>query len=353
MRRHAPIGLPALCLAMLVAASVCAAGEAQGLYEDPLGRYRFSFEGEWRVGAAADAAAAPHHFYLIKQGVVAAEVVVESRPFPAPSRLNDYVKAEVEAVEAGSDMFKVSFATGLMVSGQPAVRLIARRVAAGEGEHRRETLAAQYWFTKEGRLWSLLVLTTPAEQQRSKVVFWIEETVISSFEALEPDEVSQAIVNSRKVARVGNGLAEITLPERWTLVKIEEDGVTSEFGTGRLYLFVVRNHEYGDTLKAVAHGFIEKHASLEAPAIGLEGDCDVGGEPGYFVILDGVRDQRAFRGQLIALTRDGHAFFLYGLCEVEAWPQARAWMTAVQYTFRFVEEEEAPSSSDAGDEDPD
>jgi len=338
-------------LLALTAASAWGAGEGRGVYEDPFGRYRFSFEGEWRAGATESGPAVPDHFYLVKRGRVAAELVITSSAFPASSRLSDYAKAEAEAIEADPEMFQVSFATGLTISGQPAVRLIARIVAASEAEPKRETLAAQYWFAKAGRLWSLLVLTTPAEQERSKVVFEIERTVISSFEALEPDEVGRAMAASRKVAQLETGPAEVTLPERWTLVEIESDHMAAEFTEGRFDVFVVQDHEYGDTPGAVAHAFVENHAALESPAVGLDGECEIGGEPGYVVVFDGMKDGVAFRAQLVALVKDGNAFFLYGLCEVEAWPRARPWITAVQHTFRFVEVE-APSASSSAGEDP-
>jgi hypothetical protein len=345
MRRRAAAVLVAILPAVLAAGSLRAAEPGRGLYEDPLGRYRFAFEGQWQVGLADEGTDAPDRFFLINQQAIAAELIISSKPFPASSRFSDFVEAEVAALDAEPDMLKVSLTTGLTISGQPAVRLIARAVGLDERGMRRETFAVQYWFVKSGQLWSLVVLTTGADQQRSKVVFTIEETVISSFEALEPDEVTLAIADSKKVARLGDGLAEITLPERWTLLAVGDDRVAAEFDKGRLYLFVVTDHDYGDTLKEVAHRFVENHASLDSPKICLEGDCDVHGEPGYFVVLDGDKDGVAFRAQLIALTRGGNAFFLYGLCAVDAWPQARSWITAVQYTINFVEQAPASSSS--------
>ena len=334
------------------AAFLPAAEKGRGVYEDPLGRYRFSFKGKWRVAENEEDPAAPDHFYLVKRGTVAAELIITSRPFPASSRLSDFVDAEVEALDADLNVHRASLKKDLTVSGRPAVRLIARLVESDKRRPRRETLMVQYWFTKGGKLWSLLVLTTPAEEQHSKVISEIESTLLSSFKALEPDEVAQAIMNSKKVARLESGLAELTVPERWTLLRVEEDLVAAEFDTGRLYLFVVTDHEYGDTLKQVAHGFIENHAALEAPAIQLEGDCDIRGEPGYYIIFEGAKDRRPFRVQLIALTSGSNAFFLYGICEVDAWRRARPWITAVQYTINLIEEEPA-SLPGPTDENPD
>jgi len=345
MRWRAAAVLFAILPVTLAAVSLRAAEQGRGVYEDPLGRYRFSFEGTWRVGGSEQDPVAPDHFYLVRREAVAAELIISSRPFPASSRFSEFVKSEVEALDAEPDMLKVSLTTGLTVSGQPAVRLIARIVELDERGLRRETFAVQYWFAKERRLWSLLILTTPTEQQRSKVVFRIEDTVVASFEVLEPDDVARAIADSKKVARLESGLAELTLPEPWTLLAIEEDRVAAEFDKGRLYLFVVTDHEYGDTLKEVAHRFVENHASLASVEVRLEGDCEIQGEPGYYIVFDGEKDKRPFRVQLIALTRGGNAFFLYGICEVDAWPQARPWITAVQHTISFIEQ--GPPSSPA------
>lgn len=359
--RRAASALAGLLVAACAVAGARAAEADRGVYEDPLGRYRFSFKGQWRVGAGEEDPAAPDHFYLVRRGVVVAELIVTSRPFPAPSRLSEFVKAEVEALDAEPDMLRVSLTRGLTISAQPAVRLIARIAGKGEGELRhgggtapsaRDTFAVQYWFTKQEKLWSLLVLTTATEKQRSKVVFDVEKSVVASFEVLGPDEVAQAIVKSKKVARLGSGLAELTVPEAWTLLKIEEDVVAAEFDKGRLYLFAVTDHELGATLKEVAGRFVEKHAGLEAPTIRLEGECDVEGEPGYYVIFDGEKDRLPLRAQLIVLTRAGDAFFLYGVCEADVWPQARPWITAVQYTIRLLKKEPA-SPPEPVEENPD
>ncbi len=349
---RAASALAGLLATACAAAGAGAAEAARGMYEDPLGRYRFSFEGDWRVAAGEEDPVAPGHFYLVRRGVVVAELIVTSRPFPAPSRLSDFVKAEVEALDAEPDMFRVSLTRGLTISAQPAVRLIARIAARDEDDLRHgrtgpspsppDTFAVQYWFTGQGRLWSLLVVTTATEEQRSKVVFDVEKSVVASFKVLGPDEVAQAITTSKKVARLGSGLAELTVPEAWTLLKVEEDAVAAEFDKGRLYLFAVTDHELGGTLKEIAGRFVEKHAGLEAPTIRTEGECDVEGEPGYYVILDGEKDRLPLRAQLIVLTRAGDAFFLYGVCEADAWPQARPWITAAQYTITLLKK--APAS---------
>ena len=360
--RRAASALAGLLVAACAVAGACAAEANRGVYEDPLGRYRFSFKGEWRVGASEEDPVAPGHFYLVRRDVVVAELIVTSRPFPAPSRLSEFVKAEVEALDAEPDMFRVSLTRGLTISAQPAVRLIARIAGKDKGElrhgrgglapSRRDTFAVQYWFTGQEQLWSLLVLTTAIEEQRSKVVFDVEKSVVASFKVLGPDEVAQAIVTSKKVARLGSGLAELTVPEAWTLLKIQEDVVAAEFDKGRLYLFAVTDHELGATLKEVAGRFVEKHAGLEAPTIRLEGECDVEGEPGYHVIFDGAKDRLALRAQLIVLTRAGDAFFVLGVCEADAWPQARPWITAVQYTIRLLKKEPA-SPPEPVEENPD
>jgi hypothetical protein len=346
MQRRAATVLLAVFAALGAAAALHAAEPDRGLYEDPLGRYRFGFSGRWQLGPADEGAEGHDRFFLIIRETVAAELIVSSKPFPAASRFSDFVEGEVAALDAEPDILKVSLTTGLKISGQPGARLISRLVGTDERGVRRDTLAVQYWFAKAGRLWSLLVLTTAAQEQRSKVVFTIEDSVISSFEALEPDEVALAIAESKKVTRLGDGLAEITLPESWTLLATGDDRVAAEFDKGRLYLFVVTDHDYGNTLKEVAHRFVENHASLDSPEIGGEGDCDIHGEAGYYVVFDGTKDGVAFRAQLITLTRGRDAFFLYGLCEVDAWPQARPWITAVQYSIHFVEQ--APASSSSG-----
>jgi len=340
----------ALCV-VLVPAVASAATARQGVYNDPLGRYRFTFDGAWRVGAGEEDPTALDHFYLIKRGRVAAELVITTRSFPASSRLDDFVDGEVEALDAEPAAFRVSLKRDMTVAGRPAVRLIAR-IAEREGETlRRETLAAQYWFVKDRELWSLLVVTTPAEEQRSKVIAAVERTVVSSFEALEPDEVARAIARSRKVARLANGLAEITVPERWTLLEVDSDVIAAEFDLGRVYLFAVDDHEYGETLREVAHGFVEHHAALDAPEVEFEAECDVRGRPGYTIIFEGTREGRPFRVQLVALTSGPNAVFLYGIAEVDAWPAAQPWITAVQYTVNVTDNATAPpgeTPDDAG-----
>ena len=101
----------------------------------------------------------------------------------------------------------------------------------------------------------------------------------------------------------------------------------------------------------MAHRFLEANPGLESPETHLEGQCDIRGESGYCIIFDGTKDGRPFRVQLVALTRDGNAFFLYGVCEVDAWPQARPWLTAVQSTVKLLEKEPAvppdPGEADA------
>jgi hypothetical protein len=348
--------LGAVACAVFVSAVAPAGTVRRGVYSDPLGRYRFTFEGAWRVGADEEDPAALDHFYLIKRGRVAAEVVITTRPFPASSRLSDFVDAEIDALDAESAAFRVSVKRNMTIAGRPAVRLIARldepdggpslRGARAAG---RETLAAQYWFVKDGELWSLLVVTTPAKEERSKVISAVERTVISTFEALEPDEVGQAIADSQKVARLASGLAAITVPERWTLLEVGRDVIAAEFGLGRVYLFAVEDHEYGDTLREVAHGFVELHAALNAPQVKFEAECDVRGRPGYTILFDGTREGRPFRVQLVALTSGPHALFLYGIAEVDAWPAAQPWITAVQYTIEVVDIPEPPPSQEPDD----
>jgi len=356
----------ALC-AVIVCAVAPAAAARRGVHNDPLGRYRFTFEGAWRVGADEEDPAALDHFYLIKRGQVAAELVITTRSFPASSRLSDFVDAEVEALDAEPAALRVSLKRDMTIADQPAVRLIARITEAdgapslsGARALGRETLAAQYWFVKDRELWSLLVVTTPAEEERSKVIAAVERTVISSFEALEPDEVGRAIADSQKVARLANGLAEITVPERWTLIEIGADVIAAEFDLGRVYLFAVEDQEYGGTLREVAHGFVEHHAALDAPEIKLDAECDVRGRPGHMIIFDGTRDGRPFRVQLVALTSGSTALFLYGIAEVGAWPAAQPWITAVQYTIDVTDDATAPPAEapeapadDAPDEAPD
>jgi len=351
MRRRLVSALPAFLLLVFWPALAPAIEQNRGTYEDPLGRYRFSFTGQWRVGAREAAATAPGHFYCLKRGVVAAELVVSSRPFPAPSRLSDFVESEEKAIETEPDMFKVSVKKDLTISSKPATRLIVRFVQKGEQGASRETLAAQYWFTTGGQLWSLIVLTTSAEQQRSKVLGEIETTIVSSFQVLEPDAVGLAINSSKKIARLKSGLAEITLPETWTLRKVGEDLVEAEFDKGRLYLFAAVDHAYGDTLKDVAHGFLEQQAGVDAPEIASEGACEVRGGPAYYIVFDGRKDEHLFRVQLVVLTSGTRAFFLYGICEPDAWPQARAWITAVQYTINVIEQP-PDAASGLDDQDP-
>jgi hypothetical protein len=342
MKRCLTRALAAIVFAGLAATSLSAAEERSGVYQDPLGRYRFLFKGAWRVGANEEDPDAPNHYYLVKRGRVAAELIVSSRTLAPSSKLSDVVQAEIEAIDADPNMQRASLTTDLHVSGRPATRLIAHLVEPNAQGRPRERLAVQYWFIKGRELWSLLILMTPAEEQRSKLVSELERTLVASFEVLEPDEVARAIASSKKVARLGSGLAELTVPERWTLLKIEQDVLAAEFDVGRLYLFAVTDQELGETLKAIAHAFLDGHAALDEPEIKLEGECDVRGTPGYFIIFDGKRDGRLFRVQLIAVRSGADAFFLYGLSEVDAWPMAHPWITAAQYTIKLIEKPPVP-----------
>jgi hypothetical protein len=347
MAARGRVGVIAALLGLLVVAPLWAAG-TRATYEDPMGRFRFAFRGAWRAGAEQEVPSAANHFFLVKRDEVAAELIVSSRPFPATQRFKDFVDAEVEALDAEPNMHRSSVSRDLKISGQSAARIVARLVEQGAAGGPRETLVVQYWFARKGELWSLLVLTTPAEEERSHVVDEIEKTVVASFEVLEPDEVAQALAESKKTARLANGLAEITVPEQWTLLKVDDDQAAAQFDKGRVYLFAVAEQEYGETLKEVAHGFLEDQAGLDDWNIQLERDIDVRGTPGYVVIFDGTKDGRSYVAQLVVLVKDQDAFFLYGIAEADAWLAARPWITAVQYTVKLLERE--PTSSDGADD---
>ena len=334
-------------IAAALAAAAARAGE--GVYEDPLGRYRFSFAGTWRVGADEENPGALDHFYHVREGTVAAELLVSSRPLPAASRLDDFVDAEVKALDAEPGMFRVSLRRDLAIDKQPATCVIARRVEGDAAGTPRETLVAQYWFVKGRQLWSLLLLTTPADEKRSKIIGRFEETVGASFEALEPDAVAQAIAASKKTARLGNGLAAITLPESWTLLSVQDDLAVADFDKGRVYLFGVLDHEYGEALKDIADTFLKHNAALDDVEVRLETECAVAGMPGYCVIFTGTKDGRAFTVQLIALTKGANAFFLYGIAESDAWRAAQPWITAVQYTVELADKAPADGRETPGD----
>ncbi|MBN1916438.1 MAG: hypothetical protein JW889_00900 [Verrucomicrobia bacterium] len=334
------LGAVIVCVAlgaMLDVGPTAAATDGTGVYEDPLGRYRFSFTGAWHVSADEADPGALDHFYLVRDGKVAAELIVSAEPFPMNMRLQDFVDDQVKVLDADPGMFRVSLRRDLTIAKQSATCLIARRVLQPQDGPRQETLIIQYWFVKGRALWSLLMLATPAEEQRAKLVEQFEETVAATFEPLEPDAVAQAIAASKKTARLGNGLAEITLPERWTLLSAEDDLVVADFDKGRLYLFAVPNHEYGETLDEIAYAFLEHNGGLADPEVHIETECTVAGVPGYGLIFTGTKGGRAFTVQVIALTKDTDAFFLYGIAESGAWRAAQPWITAVQYTIKLFD----------------
>jgi hypothetical protein len=338
------------CLTSAAAWAATASGAGKGVYEDPLGRYRFSFTGTWRVGADENDPGALDHFYQAQQGRVAAELLVSAQPASTTRRFEDFVDSEVKALDAEPGMFRVSLRRDLAIGKHRATCLIARRVGPDATGVERETLFAQYWFVEGRQLWSLLLLTTPAEEQRSKLIEAFEATIAATFEPLESDAVAQAIAASRKSARLGDGLAEITLPERWTLLSVEDDLVVADFDKGRLYLFAVRDPEYGETLREIAHAFLTHNAALSNVEVRLETDCTVAGLPAYGVIFTGTKDGRAFTVQLIALTKGANAFFLYGIAESDAWQAAQPWITAVQYTIELTGK--APADGGAPDDAP-